>query len=120
MALTYSTVSNGTRADHLVKGTKLKQAVITTSLGAGNATDYSSGFTLTPLKLGMSVIYAVLSASAQNNAGTTLSDKVWWTYDHVNTKLRFFKGSSGVGNMTEEDGTNIDAGAKLRVTVLGV
>jgi len=120
MALTIEDIAKSTRVDHLMKGAKIRSCILKTSLGAGNATDYSSGFALPLTKLGFTAIWAVLSATAQNNAGTMLADKLWWTYDHTNNKLRFWTGSTGATNMTEESGTNLDAGAKIRLVVLGV
>lgn len=120
MAVTYSLVKNAVRSDEMTKGMKCKQAVVTTSTGSGGA-DYSSGITLTPLKLGLNVIFAVVSASAEKANGTQLSDKLFWTYDHVNTKLRFWTGASNGTTMVEEtNSNNLDAGAKIRVMVLGV
>lgn len=120
MALTIEDISKATRVDRLVKGARVRSCVLKTSLGAGNATDYSSGFALPLTKLGFTSIWGLLSVSAQNNAGTMLADKVWWTFDHVNNKLRFWTGSTGATNMTEESGSNIDAGAKIRLVVIGV
>ena len=120
MALTIEDIAKSTRVDHLMKGAKIRSCVLKTSTGSGGA-DYSAGFALPLQKLGFTVIWAVLSATAQNNAGTMLADKMWWTYDHVNNKLRFWVGSTGAANMTEEaGGTNLDAGAKIRLVVLGV
>lgn len=123
MALTFTIqIDKAVRSEKGPEGAIMALVEMTTSLGAGNATDYSSGFDIAGnvAKFGMNKLWTVIPVSAKNNAGTTLSNKVWFTYDSVNGKLRAWAGSTGASNMTEESGSNIDAGGTVRFVAIGV
>lgn len=126
MALSFTqTISRAPRAGTIKPG-GLRVAVIelTTSTGSGGA-DYSSGFAISTnaSKFGFRNIVAVIGLSAVKADGTTpLGDKVMFTYDTVNGKLRVWRGLTAGANWTlsEDQGTALDAGATVRMLVIGV
>lgn len=84
--------------------------------------DYSSGFAIraNAAKMGFHNIYSVIGLSAQKADGTTtLSDKLDFTWDNINGKLRCWTGSTGATNWTEETGSNLDQNSKVQMLVLG-
>lgn len=111
------------RKDQMPGGFTVAHAELTTSTGSGGA-DYSSGFAIrsAAAKLGFRNIYFVMATGAQKADGTTnLSNKLMFTWDNINGKLRAWAGSTGAANWTEEaGGTNLDAGAKVQFLVMGV
>jgi hypothetical protein len=123
MAITVTTlIDKGTRAFEMAQGLNAVVAEIT--LVAGGATDLPLDVELIKAQVGFRRIYTVIGLSATNNAGTMLADKVWFTFQQTTSgatlvnKLHAWKADAAA--MTADGGTNLDAGSKVRVLVLGV
>lgn len=84
------------------------------------ATDYSSGFTITAAKFGFRNLYTVIAASVRTTGGATQSAALWWTWDDVAGKLRFWSGCSNGTTMVEATATQLPASCIVQIVAIGV
>ena len=97
---------------------------MTTTTGVGGA-DYTTGGQGFPIranagKFGMRNVYFVIGLSAQNGSAADLSANTMFTFDHVNGKLRCWRGSGTNGPWTEEAGAAVNANSKIQFLAIGV